>query len=221
MTEQIARDWSGVVGFKKEEFKPLGIDEPMPGGTVALAEWDMHSRLIHKLERTRVKAAEEVPGGRIQIVIKPNGGYAVTGHSDRSLHRGVVWERRQGVMFGRAADFSIQERDPVVSTWETWPWVRQAILVHSICGPEWGIGIYPHWKDPGLHLDWRGPGYTEDGSPPGGPPGGALVNITDRTPAVWTRDPAGKYKFYQFKNFWKLISDLCYDYPTAPDPLFG
>lgn len=205
MTEQIARDWSAMVGFSKQEFEPAdrGVEVP---------SWDMHSRLIHKLERIRFKVIGETPDVRIRIVIKDNSGYAVTGHSKRSLHRGVIWERRQGVHFGRAADFSIQEQDQVASAWETWPWIRQAILVHSLCGEEWGIGIYPHWKDPGLHLDWRGPGYTE---------GGERKEITDRTPAVWTRDPAGEYKFYQFKNFWKLISDLCRDYPTAPDVLSG
>lgn len=215
MTEQIARDWSAVLGFSKQEFKPLGVLAP------DASDWDMHARLIHKLERIRTAAIAEEPVVQIRIVIKPNGGYAVTGHSGRSLHRGVSWERRRGVHFGRAADFSIQEQDRLDSIWQTWPWIRQAILVHSLCGEEWGIGIYPHWKDPGLHLDWRGPGYTQEDLP-GRNPDGERKEITDRTPAVWTRDPVGEYKFYQFKNFWKLISDLCHGTSSATNgPAFG
>jgi len=112
-------DWSEVKHFSEGEFRPKNYS----------GEVDMSLGFVLKLDLFRSQVGSP-------MVVHNNGGYAISGHSENSLH----YE-------GLAVDIHIAEavgpRDVV----------EQALLAY-----KWtflSIGIYPHWNRPGIHLDDR------------------------------------------------------------------
>ena len=79
-------------------------------------------------------------------------GYATSGHSPMSMH----YE-------GRATDFHFKY-NPVP--------IRRILVTAIKCGLH-GIGVYPHWNNPGFHLDNRSPGGFN----------------------MWYRDKSGIYRY--------------------------
>jgi len=136
-------DWSKIKGYVKSEFSP-------PFGKVdAGHEWDMCPELIEAM----VEIRDEIKRlyGDAKVIVHYNGGYAVDGHSKRSLH-----------YKGRACDFHALVPDPeskVPNHFRRLSAVELALIVYNKTTERFGIGIYS-W---GVHLDYR---YGVDGVKP-------------------------------------------------------
>lgn len=100
-------------------------------------------------------------GNRKNIIITINEDYAETGHSNRSFHG------RDGIC--RAFDIVIRDKE----NGQALPIMDQFLIALRY---EWrGIGYYPYWNTPGLHVDtgYRG-SYRK---------------------AIWWRDKEGNYNY--------------------------
>lgn len=181
-------NWDNIVGFSKSEFAPK---DPFIG-----EKWDMDYNLVLTLHNLR-EAANVEAVNPIRFIIRINGGFALIGHGEKSLHGRYELADPSGVpadpyeRLGRAADFTIEEKFPYdisvfENGWTPWSWLKQAAFVYGKIGPEHGLGIYPWWHRPGLHLDWRAENH-------------------ERTPAVWTRTPDDEYIFQPFDLFYDLV----------------
>ncbi|MBI5428397.1 MAG: hypothetical protein HZA02_09000 [Nitrospinae bacterium] len=114
-------DWSDIKYFTREEFRPEGHD----------GDFDMGIGFILKLDNFRSQIDSP-------MVVHKNGGFAVSGHSENSLH-----------YLGLAADLHIRERGSDRP---------RDVLEQALLAYKWSflsIGIYPFWNRPGLHLDDR------------------------------------------------------------------
>lgn len=114
-------DWSDFKYFSEKEFRPPGFEDEVPMGLGFLL----------KLETLRHQVGSP-------LIIHRNGGFAVAGHAENSLH-----------YMGLAADLHI--------VGEGGGTVRH-VLDQALLAHKWtflSIGIYPFWKSPGLHLDDR------------------------------------------------------------------
>ncbi len=112
-------DWSEVKHFSESEFRPKNYS----------GEVDMSLGFVLKLDLFRSQVGSP-------MYIHNNGGYAISGHSENSLHYD-----------GLAADLHIAEAVGPRNV------IEQALLAY-----KWtflSIGIYPYWNRPGLHLDDR------------------------------------------------------------------
>ncbi len=179
-------NWDNIVGFTKSEFKPNYRVEQL---------WDMDFNLVLTLHNLR-QAANLEGVNPIRFLIRINGGFATgPGHGATSLHGNYAL--RPGdppivePILGRAADFTIEEKFPyeagaVKTGWTPWSWLKQATFVYGKIGLEHGLGVYPWWHRPGLHLDWRAENH-------------------ERTPAVWMRTPGDEYIFRPFGMFYDLV----------------
>jgi len=175
----VRTNWEVIKHFKKEEFAP----EEVPAQQ---SDWDMHHSLVRKLDHIRAEAAR-LTDDPVRIIIRRNGGFALEGHSANSLHGGYQWNavtKASEPYIGRAADFTIEEK--IDGEWTPWSWLKQAVFVRGYIGPECGMGIYPWWHRPGIHLDYR-------------------LDVPDRTPAVWVRDPGDTYHALPFDQFYELV----------------
>lgn len=176
-------NWDTIKGFKKREFAP---PNPTPH------PWDMDFDLMFTLHNLRDAATHE-NRNRIRFIIRNDGGFSLTSHSKKSLHgryalgpAGLEHVPTEPIL-GRAADFTIEEEEiPGSNLWVPWSWLKQAAFVYGKIGPAHGLGIYPWWHRPGLHLDWR-------------------QENRERTPAVWTRGPDDVYIFRPFNQFYDLV----------------
>jgi hypothetical protein len=114
-------NWHEFKYFTEDEFRPPGYE----------AAVSMSLGFMLKLEAMRSQLGSP-------FVIHRNGGFAVAGHADNSLHYA-----------GLAADLHIcapgtrEPRDVVEQALLAWKWSFLS------------IGIYPFWNQPGLHLDDR------------------------------------------------------------------
>ncbi|MFQ5674129.1 MAG: hypothetical protein ACE5G9_13680 [Nitrospinales bacterium] len=120
-------DWNDFKYFSEDEFRPPGFDGALPMG----------AGFLLKLETLRQHVGSPV-------VIHANGGFAVRGHAENSLH-----------YMGLAADLHIRQGENAAGNDPASPRdiVEQALLAY-----KWtflSIGIYPFWNRPGLHLDDR------------------------------------------------------------------
>lgn len=106
-----------------------------------------------------LKAFREYVGKSIHI----NCGYETSGHSSESQHK-----------LGNAIDGYVKE----MSLFDQ--------LMSALRFKFKGIGVYPFWNTPGLHLDMR-------------------VNATHR--ALWWRDKNGKYQSFN-KELFKILEKL-------------
>lgn len=114
-------DWNDIKYFREEEFRPPGFR----------GDLNMGIGFLLKLDNMRAQV-------RSPFVIHANGGYAVQGHSENSLH-----------YMGQAADLHIAQ----AASAKPRDIIEQALLAY-----KWSflsIGIYPNWNRPGLHLDDR------------------------------------------------------------------
>lgn len=178
-------NWENVVGFQKREFAPDGKYPKWP--------WDMDPDLIMTLVYIRSNAVKISPVP-VRIVIHKNGGFVLDGHSETSLHGQYLWDPLDGklyspeeTMIGRAADFTIEEK--IGSSWVPWSWLKQAAFVFPMISPCNGLGIYPWWNRPGLHLDYRG-------------------DVPNRLPAVWFRSPSGEYFNRPPERFHEILDGI-------------
>ncbi len=188
------QDWNQIDGFSRNEFRPI-YDELRNVFAVDYSLgpwWEMHQDLIARMVKIRFWADQEATG-RIRIIIHENSGFAISGHSQTSLHgqyqdglKIPAWEKR----IGRAADFTIQEKSEKDGLWRNWPWDRQVLLVWKYTGPGFGVGVYPFWNRPGVHLDYR-------------------AGIDGRSSAVWFQTKAGEYRTFPFNEFYRMI-DECF-----------
>ena len=95
----------------------------------------------HMLDRTALLMLDGMryeEGKRRDIIITINADYATTGHADNSMHR-----------FGKAFDIVIRNG----KTKEPLPIEEQFLI--ALRSYFSGIGYYPYWKSPGLHVDNR------------------------------------------------------------------
>lgn len=77
-------------------------------------------------------------GGRNGLIITINADYATSGHTDKSRHA-----------FGDAFDIVFRDR----ATRRPLPLKAQFAMASRYA---WGgIGVYPFWDDPGVHVDRR------------------------------------------------------------------
>lgn len=108
-------------------------------------------------------------GLRRDIIITINEDFALTGHSEKSRHK-----------FGDAFDLVIRLR----KTRKSLPVVIQFQIALRY---NWtGIGFYPFWTDPGLHVDTR-----------------PMTRFMRR--ALWWRDEAGKY--HNIESYFRRLID--------------
>ena len=93
-----------------------------------------------------------------EVIVTINADYAESGHTPNSWH-----------YKGRAFDLVIRD----AKTHEPLPVIKQFLIAVRF---NWGgIGVYPFWRSPGLHLDNR------------------PLSLTDRR-AMWWRNEEGKYR---------------------------
>ncbi len=121
-------NWNDIEHFQPHEFDARGL----PGS----GEDSFSIELAGKLDRFH-EALSEHTGDAVAIIIHANGGYAVKGHSKNSKH-----------YTGCAADLHAihrKSRSPVS--------VIDQFLVAEKLECFGGIGLYPQWRHPGLHLD--------------------------------------------------------------------
>ena len=147
-------NWKDFKYFTEDEFRSPGYD----------GEVNMSLGFMLKLEAMRSQLGSS-------FVIHKNGGFAVAGHADNSLH-----------YVGLAADLHIcrptafEPRDVVEQALLAWKWSFLS------------IGIYPFWKQPGLHLDDR--------------------TAVGQEKVVWFQDRDGKYRYYPYNQLHQCIGDL-------------
>lgn len=125
--------WSEIEHFKPEEFDAKDI--PGSGREKMSLSFVMALDKYHRLLSQHL-------GYDIAIVIHQNGGYATGGHSSNSAH-----------YKGKAADFhAVNKQTGLIIDWmDLW-------IVAEKCALFNGIGLYPGWHSPGLHVD-RGAPY--------------------------------------------------------------
>lgn len=191
--------WDDIEGFSKREFQPA---DPV------INPWDMDVQLVKTLAELRRQAKIETRNP-VRFVIRRNGGFALKGHSDTSLHGAYIYDANlEETLIGLAADFTIEEMygvgknawvpsGVIPGVWTPWSWLKQAVFVHSrvignvapFRGGNWfGMGFYPWWHRPGIHLDNRAEQH-------------------DRAPAIWFRDPDDKYHSRPPKMFHVLVDE--------------
>lgn len=189
-------DWRLIDGFERRECRPLRNAQ----GVVLSRErslanwWDMHHVLMTRVNEIRHRAQMTTPYP-VRVVVMPNGGFALDGHSPESLHGQYMLNVVRDLdepMIGRALDFTIEEK--IKGVWTPWPWDKQALHCWKWLDKSFGLGVYPFWErnrkqSPGIHVDYR-----ED--------------IADRNPAVWVRWKNGIYATTTFKNFHELIREV-------------
>lgn len=159
-------NWKDFKYFTEDEFRPPGYD----------GEVSMSLGFMLKLEAMRSQLGSS-------FVIHKNGGFAVAGHANNSLHyAGLAADLH--ICRPAADGRSVANRPP--AAFEPRAVVEQALLAW-----KWSflsIGIYPFWKQPGLHLDDR-----------------TAVGLEKR---VWFQDRDGKYRYYPYNQFHQCIGDL-------------
>ena len=171
-------NWNGIEGFSKGEFAPpedIGID------------WDMHQKLINKLVELRETSLPKYDG-KFRVLVHENGGFAVDGHSEKSLHYGDPAAPEGAIKIGRAVDFHMEHYSIKHNCWALVPWLEQAMLLYPLLDEDcWGVGLYPNWNQQGFHLDYR---------------------LGVRDAAVWWTKPVGGYKGYAFDCFSEALMDV-------------
>jgi len=185
--------WKEVVGFARIEFAPDkdwdGNKFPVLAHALQL-NWDVHPTLLAMLVNIRYRIRNKYPKARVYIT--PNGGFAYSGHSSRSLHKGkkndyLDFKLPTGECFfngklARAADITV-----VLGQHTS---VNMAHIVVEFIQPyidkDWGLGLYLHNNF--VHIDWR-------------------KGVEDRTDAVWYRDEKGKYHFYRFPELARMLEN--------------
>ena len=129
-----------------------------------------HPDKIDNLSLLTLYRMRRMEGDRRKIIITVNEDYAETGHSAKSYHK------NSGVC--RAFDIVIRDSE----TREALPVIDQFLIAVRY---DWnGVGFYPHWETPGLHVDTRP--YTRR--------------------SLWWRNNAGVYKYnpYMYLKRWHL-----------------
>ncbi len=140
--------WEAVQNFTIQELNPKGLplSPEIEYNLGTLAEGLQHLRDFANRALNR------------PIAIHVNAGYAKNGHSSRSQH-----------YRGLAADIVIYDRErDRIPIWEQY----QIAVRHGLFR---GIGVYPYWHRPGLHVD-LGPKRGHWWEPPEGRPYLALDN---------------------------------------------
>lgn len=100
-----------------------------------------HPDKVNNLSLLTLYRMRRMEGDRRNIIITVNEDYAETGHSDKSYHK------NSGIC--RAFDIVIRDE----KTREALPILDQFVIALRY---DWtGVGFYPHWETPGLHVDTR------------------------------------------------------------------
>ncbi len=154
----------GVPVLTKEECSP---NAELPQGF----EWDMHINIVQAAVRLRIE-------NNGPLIVHRNSGFAVDGHSKRSLHYG--WH---GDNISRAMDFHLVHQGVIRNV------IDQALLSFKYTDQRFRIGLYPFWNRPGLHVDNPRGTDREGGS------------------YYWFQRRDGLYKFYKWGEFYKCIED--------------
>lgn len=128
----------------------------------ALDDWDMDPTLMDNLDYFRLQISKP-------IYIHQNGGFAISGHSPRSFH-----------YKGQAADFHIQGLNVIEQAIYVWSW-----------GAFSGVGVYPYWLNPGLHVDIRG------------------------RRLCWYKGEDNKYHYFKWEEFPKMITEIASKCPRS------
>jgi len=177
-------NWETVNGFSKAEFAPTkswdGVNLDPVGSKLIDSQWDMHPALIDKAQELRSEANENFA---TRMIVSVNGGYAMSGHAEQSLHYG---DESNDVVIGHAMDFHY--KIPSATGGDCWAWYEAALFTWKHIDERYGLGFYPHSNTGFVHLDYR-----ED--------------VDDRHPAVWWQDNHGKYQTYPFDQFPFAIKD--------------
>jgi len=105
-------------------------------------------------------AMRDQEGKRRGIIITVNADFAYSGHAPNSWH-----------YKGKAFDIVIRD----ARTGRPLPVMKQFIIAMHY--PWGGVGFYPYWNDPGIHVDTRPLGVFQ-------------------RKATWWRDEKGEYKPY-------------------------
>lgn len=120
--------WGNIKHFTSDEF-----DAPnMPGSGAEHFSIDL-ARFLDVYH----EALSKHVGHTVSVIIHHNGGYAVGGHSGGSQH-----------YKGRAVDSHAQDK----KTGELISVIDQYLVAEKL-DLFGGIGFYPQWNRPGLHLD--------------------------------------------------------------------
>lgn len=132
------------------------------------SEFD-HPDKIDEISLKTLDAMRHAEGSRSGIIITINSDFATSGHSKKSQH-----------YLGKAFDIVIRNN----VTKKPLPVLSQFLI--AVRWSWTGIGVYPFWDYPGIHVDTR-----------------AMTRYQRR--ALWMRDETGEYKdistfFRRFQN---------------------